>query len=286
MDRRELLLTLPVLGVAAATAATATAGEKDLILVVTDPLSSELSCPCVEGYAQRNYEKLAAFLTEKLGRPVKAHFSESLAGALQKKTEGKADIVIGKDSMVRADAKAAKMAVQHLACLTGKNGETTQKGLFVVPKDDPALSADGLKGYKILFGPAKADEKHAAAIALLKDLGVSAPAEPETCVTCSVGATKVLELHKKGEKVATVISNYALPLLEGCGTIKKGELRVIGETDEVPFIAAFANDQLSAADREAIKTALLEVGKSKDLCTVLETKAGFVQDAVPAAKKN
>jgi ABC-type phosphate/phosphonate transport system substrate-binding protein len=286
MDRRELLLSLPVLGVAAATAATAAAGEKDLILVVADPLSSQLSCPCVGGYAQRDYDKLAAYLTAKLGRPVKAHYSESLAGALQKKTDGKADIVVGKDSMVRADAKAAKMGLQHLACLTGKNGETTQKGLFIVAKDDPALSADGLKGYKILFGPAKADEKHAAALDVLKDLAVPVPSEPETCVSCSVGATKVLELHKKGEKVATVISNYALPLLEGCGTVKKGELRIIGETDEVPFIAAFANDQLSAADRESIKTALLEVGKSKDLCTVLETKAGFVQDPVPAAKKN
>jgi ABC-type phosphate/phosphonate transport system substrate-binding protein len=285
MDRRELLLTLPVLGVAAATAATATASEKELTLVVMDPLSAQLSCPCVAGYAQRDYEKLAAFLTAKLGRPVKAHFAESLAGALQKKTEGKADVIIGKDSMVRADAKAAKMGLQHLAALTGKDGLTVQKGLIVVAKDDPALAADGLKGYTILFGQATADEKHAAALALLKDLGVPVPKAPETCVSCSVGATKVLDLHKKGEKAAAVISSYAQPLLEGCGTIKKGDLRVIGETDPVPFIAAFANDQLSAADRETIKTALLEVGKSKDLCTALETKDGFVLDQVTEAKK-
>jgi len=38
---------------------------------------------------------------------------------------------------------------------------------------------------------------------------------------------------------ATVISSYAQPLLEGCGTIKKGDLRVIGETDPMPFVVAF-----------------------------------------------
>jgi ABC-type phosphate/phosphonate transport system substrate-binding protein len=121
---------------------------------------------------------------------------------------------------------------------------------------------------------------------LLKDLGVAVPAKPEKCVACSDGATKVLDMHKQGQKVATVISSYAQPLLEGCGTIKKGDLRVVGETDPVAFVAAFANDKLSTADREAIKSALLEVGKSRELSAALETKGGFVQETVAATKKN
>ena len=94
--------------------------------------------------------------------------------------------------------------------------------------------------------------------------------------------SKVIDEAKSGKKVATVISSYAQPLLEGCGTIKKGDLRVVGETDPVPFVAAFATKTLAGADCEKVKSALLAVGKNKDLSTALETKGGFVE---PAKKK-
>ncbi|MCA9069318.1 MAG: hypothetical protein KDA84_10365, partial [Planctomycetaceae bacterium] len=43
--------------------ASATAGEQEtLTVVVMDPLSKPLSCPCVEGYAQREYKALSAHL--------------------------------------------------------------------------------------------------------------------------------------------------------------------------------------------------------------------------------
>ena len=282
MDRRELLLALPAAGLAAVTAA---AGEAELTVVVMDPLAAPLSCPCVKGYAQRDYDKLGAFLARKLGRPVKVHYSESLANALLKKTGGKADVIIGKDSVVRAEARGNKVEVAHVAALTGKDGVTTQKGLIVVARGDPAVTAEDLKGYSIIFGPAEADEKHSAALALLKDFGVSAPSKLETCVACSDGATKVLDLHKSGKKAATVISSYAQPLLEGCGTIQKGDLRVVGETDPVPFVAAFVTGSLSGTDRDAVRAALLEVGKDRDLCTALETKDGFVLATAGGTKK-
>ncbi|HEX3150548.1 MAG TPA: PhnD/SsuA/transferrin family substrate-binding protein [Gemmataceae bacterium] len=283
MDRRELLLTLPAVGLAAATAG---AGEKDpIVVVIMDPLAAPLSCPCVKGYAQRDYDKLGAYISKKVGRPVHVHYSETLAGSLLKKTDGKADVIIGKDSVIRAEAKLNKLEVTHVAALTGKDGSTTQKGLIVVPKDDPAKTVEDLKGYKIVFGPSTADEKYSAAMALLKDLGVPIPAKLETCSACSDGATTVLELHKNGEKAATVISSYAQPLLEGCGTIKKGDLRVVGETDPVPFVAAFVTGRLSGVDRDAVKAALLEIGKDKDLCVALETKDGFVTPPTDGAKK-
>ena len=216
---------------------------------------------------------------------MKVAFAETLAAALEKNTEGKADLVIGKDSVVRAEAQAAKLAVSHLAALAGKDGKTTQTGLIVVAAGDPALSADGLKGYRIIFGMAEAEEKHGAALDVLKDLGVGVPAKPETCVACSDGATRVIDLHKQGVKAATVISSYAQPLLEGCGTIKKGDLRVVGQTDPVPFVAAFTNDALSVADRDAVAAALLAVGESPALCLALETKGGFVRPAAAAKKK-
>ncbi len=71
-----------------------------------------------------------------------------------------------------------------------------------------------------------------------------------------------------------MISSYALALLEGCGTIKKGDLRVVGETEEVPFITCFVSSSLDSSVQAAIREALV---KSKDpaLLTALESKAGF-----------
>src|SRR5438105_5674671 len=94
------------------------ASEAGYTLVVMDPLALPLSCPCVKGYAQRDYEKLAAHLRKHLGQPVNVHFSESLSAALTKKTGGKADLVIGKSSVVRAGARANKMGLAWIASLT------------------------------------------------------------------------------------------------------------------------------------------------------------------------
>lgn len=247
-----------------------------LVVVVMDPLSAPLSCPCVAGYAQRDYEQLGKFLSEELGRPVQVHFGESLTNTLQKKSGGKADLIIGKSSVVLHEAKANRLTVQPLADLSGKDGKTTQTGLIVVAAKDPALSVDDLQGYRIFFGPADCEEKHGAALALLQAHEVKLPRKLETCIACTEGATTVLKLHGEGVKVATVISSYAQPLLEGCGTIEKGDLRVVGETEPVPFIRAFVNDQLAPSDRAALAAALAKVGKNPTLCEKLETKHGFV----------
>jgi ABC-type phosphate/phosphonate transport system substrate-binding protein len=255
--------------------------ENTLVVLVTDPLSADLSCPCVNGYGQRDYDKLGKYLEGKVKRGVAVVYSESLAGAL-KKAGGKAHLVIGKDSVVRATAPDSKVTVTHLAALTGKDGKTTQTGLICVAAADKAITPADLKGYTIYFGSAAAEEKSAAAVKALKEFGLEVPEKLDRCATCAEGATKALEEAKAGQKVAVVISNYARPLLEGCGTIKKNELRVIGETDEVPFIAAFATGNLSSGDVDAVRAALLALGTDKGLCTALETKAGFVE---PTAKK-
>ena len=255
------------------------AGAQDktqLILVVMDPLSAPLSCDCVKGYAQRDYDKLAKHLTTHLKREVKLYFNESLTNALQKKTAGKADLIIGKESVIRHQAKENKFGVTPIASLTGKDGKTTMTGLFVIPSVDKAVTLADIKGYRILFGPSNADEKHTAAFELMKLFDVPRPKQLETCNSCSDGATKILDMHKAGDKAVTVISSYAEPLLEGCGTIKKGDLRVLGETDPMPFVVAFVSERVTPAERSAIQAALLSVGKSQELCTALETKRGFV----------
>lgn len=290
LSRREALTTALSLSVLPALALAAddkpadkpvVIPERALVVIVTDPLSKELSCPCVTGYGQRDYDKLGQFLATKAAREVAVVYSESLAGAL-KKSGGKAHVIIGKDSVVRVTSGQNKLDVTYLAALTGKDGKTTQTGLVCVAAADKAITPADLKEHTIYFGSPAAEEKSAAAVKALKEFGLEPPAKLDTCPTCSEGATKVVDETKAGKKVAAVISSYAHPLLEGCGTIKKGELRVICETDPVPFIAAFATGSLAAKDRDAIKAALLDVGRDKALCAAIETKGGFIE---PEAKK-
>jgi ABC-type phosphate/phosphonate transport system substrate-binding protein len=276
------LMLVALLGLSAVALPASPADEKKsspLTVIVMDPLAAELSCPCVAGYAQRDYNKLGKFLEKQLGRPVKVHFSESLTGALTRKTAGKADLIIGKDSVVRHGAKENKLGIAHVAALTGKDGKTTMTGLWVVAGKDPAVTAADLKGYELLFGTSDADEKYRAALALLRDLEVPIPARLQTVLSCSTGAKNVVDGFAAGKKIAAVVSSYAQPLLEGCGTVKKGDLKVIGETDPVPFISAFVTTRLSQAEQSAMQKALLAVGKDAALCKVMETKHGFVLPA-------
>jgi ABC-type phosphate/phosphonate transport system substrate-binding protein len=251
-----------------------------LTMVVMDPLALPLSCPCVKGYAQRKYDKLATYLQRQLGRPVTVVFNESLVKALGTDAAGKADLVIGKQSVVETDAKRAGRKLIPIARLTGKDGATTQTGLIVVPKADPARTAADLKGYRIVFGPAECDEKYAAALALLKANGIDPPARPETSAACSDGATRILELGPQ-VRAAAVISSYAKPLLEGCGTIDRGALRVVAETRPVPFVTALVDVRLPAAVRQALTRALLDLASDPQLCRDLETLLGFVAVTQP-----
>lgn len=290
MTRRSALTVLvsaPILVSRFLPAAENADSGSDLTLLVMDPLSRELSCPCVAGYAQRNYDELGKHLAAKLNRPVKVVYSASLVSA---KANGKlpdgVDLIIGKRSVVEFDAKAIQTKVTPVASLSGKDGSTTQRGLIVVPTKDPARNIADLKGYQLYFGTEDSDEKYKAALALLKENGVAVPAKLETCAACSEGATKLLELEA-GVHAAAIISSYAAPLLEGCGTVQKGDLRVIGKTSPVPFITAFTTERVSPRDQAAIREILLELIDSPKLCEALETQRGFVElaDTGDLAKK-
>lgn len=249
---------------------------RPLTLIVMDPLAGPLACDCVQGYAQRKYEVLGTFLSRHLQRPVKVFWSESLVKALEEKSNGQADLIIGKHSVVLHDAQAARLAVKPIASLTGTDGSTSQTGLFVVRTNDPAQTVADLAGYRIFFGPADCDEKSAAPMALLARHHVPLPSTLEVFPACSNAATRLVELDP-GVKAAAVISSYAGPLLEGCGTIKKGDLRVIGASEPVPFVVAFVHAALPESEQAAIRQTLLQVGTDPDLLIALETAEGFVE---------
>ena len=250
-------------------------GPKDAewTIVVMDPMSTPLACDCVQGYAQRKYEKLADYLHETTGKTVRVVWSESLTKALAEEANGKAQIVIGKDSVVRSDAKASQRDLQPVAQLTDSKGSVYQKGLFVVLNEDPAATLLDIEGYSILWGPEDCEEKSAAPKATLKELELETK-DGTVCSSCSVAA-KQLMADGVSKKVVAVISSYAAPLLEGCGTIKKGDLRIVGESDEVPFISAFVDAKLPSNARASIADALTGM-KSQAMLQAMETKLGFV----------
>lgn len=257
----------------------ATKPGKPLCLVVMDPLALPLSCPCVAGYAQRDYEVLGKYLSKRLHRPVTVTFAESIKNALDKESVDDVHIVIGKDSVIQAQGKKLKLDVSRLARLVGKDGKTSQTGLIVVRAADPAKSLADLAGHRILFGPPECDEKFSAAREMLDEAGVSPPDEKEAEIShaCSDGACMIIDW---GDNIrgAAVISSYAAPLLEGCGTIKKGDLRVIAETKPVPFVAAFATKSLSKQEQKEVQKALYEAGKEPGMLIALETMLGFVPE--------
>jgi ABC-type phosphate/phosphonate transport system substrate-binding protein len=250
--------------------------DSDFHVVVMDPLSDKLACDCVQGYAQRKYQYLGEHLEKHLGRKVHIYWGDSVATAMEDLPEGSVpELVIGKHSVVAAELAGKNWSFSPAASLTGLDGSTSQTGLIVVRKEAPALTVADLVGYRIFFGPANCDEKSAAPMALLREFEIEVADEPETCSACSKAASELMALPAE-EKAAAVISSYAAPLLEGCGTIKKGDLRVIGESDPVPFISVFVSDKVSPAIREKLESGLFSVNGSPDLLKQLETRDGFV----------
>ena len=285
MIRSSIRLAAALVAALLAAATWAADDDAALTLVVMDPLAAPLSCPCVKGYAQRDYAALAAHLAKATGREVQVLFNESLVGAAGVAGEGKAarvDLVIGKRSVVEADAARARRTLLPVAALTDLDGSTSQRGLVVVRGDDPAASLGDLSGHRILLGPAECDEKHSAARALLASAGIAVPADGPVAQACSDGAEAVIAAGA-GEPSATVISSYARPLLEGCGTIKRGDLKVVAETGDVPFIVAFVDGALDAGLRGRLVAALLAVRHDPVLRAAIESKRGFEPLEEPAA---
>jgi ABC-type phosphate/phosphonate transport system substrate-binding protein/outer membrane protein assembly factor BamB len=250
-------------------------GPEQIVIVVMDPLAAQLSCPCVKGYAQRDYEALAAHLTQSVGCPVHLGFGESLAAGLKAAKADRADLVIGKDSVVRADAAQAGAPLVASWALTDAHGSIETRGLFVVAADDPAESLDEIIDYAVYVGRPDHAEKHARALDALRAAGLPDPFDTHEFGSCSDAAATMLEAEQPAQIVA-IVSAYAKPLLEGCGTVPRDALRVIGETEPVRFITAFVDETLDLATRDAIRDALRTVAEDDALLKKLESSRGFI----------
>ena len=241
-------------------------------MLVMDPLSAELAHGCIVGYAQRNYGDLAQRLSKTLGRRINVSWSTSLAGDGGDARQAP-DLIIGDDAIVRSDAKKASLTLTPLALLTGRDGRTTQRGLFVVRDDDPAGTLGELKGRKVLFGPAEHAARRSAAVAAMTAAGLAAPQSPPTVADSNSGALAVAAK----EADAAVLIEYALPLILSQDVVAKGALRIVGKTAPMPFITAFATDRLTPEDAGALTDALTSITLDKTFRTSMETWYGFVR---------
>lgn len=240
-----------------------------LHLVVMDPLALQLSCTCVPGTGQRRYDQLAKHLEAALGRPVRITFDESLVLALEQ-VGGAAHLIIGKDSVVRFDAARRNLALRPLAALTDRAGATELKGVFLVRQNSPAKTPADLAGKTVALGPPEDEEAHGAARRALAAAKVGANFKNLGSLDAAA-----LALHD-GKADAAVVSDFLPPLLEGCGKLDKGSVRVLAASDPVPFIRVFATAAVNAALEKRIADALAAVGKSPTLLAALESKTGFV----------
>ncbi len=283
---RLAFLWLALFGVSGAFAASPKKTPEPVVLVVLDPLAKELACACVPGYGQRDYRKLAARLEVALKQRVGIEFSDDLAETLTVIGPGREVVVIGDQSLVADGAKRVELKCHPICELTGIDGNATITGLFVARASDPAKSLQEIGGRRILFGVPETDAKHAAALAALRAAGVEPPAKPEKRTPYSDAALDVLDSSASPPPVA-VIPSYALRLLEGCGSVAPGALKVIGRTEAVPFITVFVGDRVAADKEQIILKSLLDLKGDEKLLRLMESKDGFrpVNAVKPAGGK-
>ncbi len=252
----------------------ATGAPAQLSILVADPLAKGMACECVAGFAQRRYDALALALEKRLRFPVKTFQGAKLSAYWS--DDQKVSLIVGKYSDVVFQSREMGRPVYPIATLTDSRGLTTLQGLFVVRAGNAARTLSDLQGYRVIFGPKSCDEKHRAAIDALRAAGVTLPdvESLETVPSCTDGANQLMKLTD-GDKVVTVISDYAKTLLEGCHSIPKDSLRVIGRTEPVPFVTVFATDEVAPELRSTIQQELLAGNRFPTLLRLLESKNGF-----------
>ncbi|MGZ8901241.1 MAG: outer membrane protein assembly factor BamB family protein [Limisphaerales bacterium] len=249
-------------------------GNAPLTVIVLDPLSRELACACVKGFGQRDYRKVSTRLAAELKERVSIEFSDDLVDTLQLIGNAHGEyLVIGDRSLTAANARKAGLKFEPLCDLSDREGATDLSAVFVVRSDDPAKELKEIAGRKLLVGLPQGDERLVAALSALRAEKIEVP-EPEKQSNFNDAALDLLDSEASPLPVA-VLPAYALPLLQGCGSVKLGNLKIIGRSPPTPFITVFASQNISAERREKIKNILLAMGTDPLLLEALESKEGF-----------
>jgi outer membrane protein assembly factor BamB/ABC-type phosphate/phosphonate transport system substrate-binding protein len=264
---------------------TTASGADSVTFVVMDPLAKELACACVKGFGQRDYRKLAAELQKAIKQPIKIEFSDDLADSLAGASATQEVIVIGDQSLVLSGATKARLKCRPICELTDSEGNTTLRALFIARADDPAKELKEISGRKLLLGVPPDDAKYAAGMSALRAAGVEVAVKPEQRNSYSDAALDMLDSALTPAPVA-FIPGFGLPLLEGCGSVKPGSLRVIGKTEPIPFIMLFLSDSISTEKEQKLLKVLLSIKGNSKMLRAMESRDGFKAVKKTAGEKN
>ena len=250
---------------------TAARPARTLHVVVMDPMAAPLSCACVAGQGQRDYDAWSQDLSRKTGWEVMLTFDESLKLA-QRRTGLAADLIIGKHSVVRFDADNMQQQIRLVSRLSDPNGATTLSGVVLVRENDPARSLADLKGRSLTLGPIEDADCHAAARQLLREHNLTNSVSISAAGSLDECAYRLLD----GETDAAVLPEFMPRFLEACGKMEPNALRVIGRTKPVPFVSLFATDRVNEQTENRIVATLAHVAENPELLQALESQRGFV----------
>jgi len=242
-----------------------------LQVLVLDPLSDQIACDCVAGYAHRDYGRLGEALSREVGCDVAVHYAEDLSAQQESLATGRW-LIVGKDSSQRHTSDQLGVELHALARLRGLDGTANLCGLFVAAVGSGIDSLDDAVGRSICLGPTDAVEKDRLAVEALAVLGVVLPSPIRRATDCTAAALAVVD----GDVDIAVVSSYALPLVEGCGAIQPGVLNVIGRTGTAPFITLFASPSIGEVERIRIREGLLRLNRDAPLMKAIESHGGFV----------
>jgi ABC-type phosphate/phosphonate transport system substrate-binding protein len=250
-----------------------------LQVVIMDPQCGRLARDDLQG-PHRDYAPLSRFLEEVLNRPIDLFYGGHLSEIHRLKPP--ADLILGRESVVLAEAARRDEPIRPVARLTDHLGSTELSGLFVTRADDPARTIGDLANHKIVFGPTADEERHSWALAALSQAGITPVPPLEVAPSCR-DALQAVAQHKAD---AAVIPSYAQALVDGETTAGPGAFRVVGRTASQPFITAFVAGRMGPATEQVVANALLSVQAYPQLLETLKSKAGFVplQDK-PAPKE-
>jgi outer membrane protein assembly factor BamB/ABC-type phosphate/phosphonate transport system substrate-binding protein len=280
LDRLGVVALALLLAVGGVSAKPPKTEPEPRLLVVMDPLARELACACVKGYGQRDYRKLAARLEAVLKQPVGIEFSDDLSASMEGVKPGREVMVVGEQSVVAQGAKRAGLKCHAVCALTDPDDGTTLTGSFVARADDSVKELKDIGGRQILFGLADVEENRAAVQAALRAVGQESPARLEKRTSYADAALDMLDSRVSPPPVA-VIPGYAPRLLTGCGSVKPGELKVIGQTPPMPFITVFIADSVPAEKEQKILKTLFDIKSNSKLLKAMESRSGFKPVTAP-----
>ncbi|MEL6105764.1 MAG: PQQ-binding-like beta-propeller repeat protein [Planctomycetota bacterium] len=237
-------------------------------VLVMDSLSLPLSCACVPGVGQRRYEPLVEFVADRAACQLELAYEESLQLA-QRRGWDDIEVVIGKRSVVLADAKATGQKLTAVCELTDRYGKTTIQGVVLVAKSSGIEQLQDLEGKLIAIGSEEHVECSSAVSTLLEKSAVDGVLKPHGSIEEAVYA------FDDGLAQAVVVSDHLPPMLEGCGKLPKGATKVIARTGESPHVQVFVSESLPVQERERLVEAFIASGKNGEVNRALESKDGL-----------